>query len=417
MNGKDLLKSMTAIDETYLKEAEDFMKERTGGITMKNQNQDFRETSEQEQPTVTISMWKRITTAAACFLVCAGVVSGGVYALNQRRNLAEMPSAEVSETEAATETAFHQPAQEVTETTIQTETSAQKKETAKVAEVKTAVIAETTAPTETMTEAVTFAETESVEAVTTAIAPEETENVQMDTPETIIQETDAPAPETEALIQETEAPPQETLSTETIPALGRESYYYVASEDKNYIPGFVVLKFVDNINPDLYCMNKLRCITDGSEAQEVETIYKPTYIPDECALLETIESPVHRGITYHYYMDYQRGEKSREAILEEYPDVKYPNARGSSSTLLFKVTPKKLFNKNLVYGQEIPSAQLAEVNGHICYVEKMTEDAGTPDESIRHEIIWDNGDYVMTVSGYFPLEELLKVAESVQPVE
>ncbi len=409
MNGKDLLKSMTAIDETYLKEAEDFMKERTGGITMKNENQDFRETSEQEQPTVTISMWKRITTAAACFLVCAGVVSGGVYALNQRRNLAEMPSAEVTETETATETTFHQPAQEVTETVIQTETSAQKKETAKVAEVKTAVIAETTVPLETMTEAVTFAETESIETITTAIAQEETE--------VFIQETDAPAPETEALIPETEAPPQETLSTETIPALGRESYYYVASEDKNYVPGFVVLKFVDNVNPDLYCMNKLRCITDGSEAQEVETIYKPTYIPDECALLETIESPVHRGITYHYYMDYQRGEKSREAILEEYPDVKYPNARGSSSTLLFKVTPKKLFNKNLVYGQEIPSAQLAEVNGHICYLEKMTEDAGTPDEAIRHEIIWDNGDYVMTVSGYFPLEELLKVAESVQPVE
>ena len=93
MNGKDLLKSMTAIDESLIKEAENYTihKSDKGGITMKQQN--FQETYESEQNTSKISLYRHILTAAACLLLCAGLIGGGIRSLQQRRNLSEMKMA------------------------------------------------------------------------------------------------------------------------------------------------------------------------------------------------------------------------------------------------------------------------------------------------------------------------------------
>ncbi len=410
---------------------------------MEQKNQNFTEISEADQSSG-ISIYRNLAAAAASLLLCAGVIGGGVYALNQRRNLSEMPSAEAVRTEpAAPETTFHSPAQVIIETvTSETHT----KETVRATEPQKAVIiTATSAPAEITTQAVT-AKSAQTKTVTTQTVPaiQETEpeteliseepqeivpdDTQVPEPETIPETVSETVPETQYVVQETEvpapeteAPPQETLSTETFPALGRDSYYHVVSEDRDYIPGFVLMKFVDDTNPELYCMYKIRSVTDGSESEEVETLYRPTYIPDECAVLETVERPVNRGITYHYYLDGQTGAQAREAILEAYPDVKYPYARGCASTLSFKVMPKKLYNDNLspyAYDEEeMPPANLTEINGHTAYVKKNTENSGYENQTVMHVITWDNGDYIMTVSGYFPLEELVKMAESIRIAE
>jgi len=227
MNGKDLLKSMTAIDESYIKEAENYTIHK-GGITMKQQNQNFQESSEIER-TPEIHTYRNIMTAAACLLLCIGIAGGGIYSLHQKKNLTEMPSAEIIETETdSSESA-------VITTEIQTETKVSSEKliqtTVMTTETQKSVTTETkqtTIQTETETSA-TLSETtknsEQTQTVTTEpviiqTEPPETEAViqyipeipaldQEVQPETVpeIPETIAPEPETET-IPETEPAPE-----------------------------------------------------------------------------------------------------------------------------------------------------------------------------------------------------------------
>ncbi len=224
MNGKDLLKSMTAIDEELIKEAENYTvhKSERGGITMKQQNQNFQEFSEPEQNTGKVSMYRNALTAAACLLLCAGLIGGGIHSLQQRKNLAEMPSAEVTETETIqTETKANQPANVVSETQAETKKNDKPvKETQKAAE-----FSQTTATPETKTSASQKMQETAVQPVTSNTVTVQEETVPAEEiPETFItvqeiqQEIAQEVPETVAHEQETEViPDAHEQETEVIP--------------------------------------------------------------------------------------------------------------------------------------------------------------------------------------------------------
>lgn len=238
MNGKDLLKSMTAIDESLIKEAENYTthKSERGGITMKQQNQDFQETSEMEQNTNKINMYRHILTAAACLLLCAGLIGGSIHSLQQRRNLAEMPSAEITETEPETiqtETKINQPASFIAETKSETKASdsAETKQTT-ITEINKSIVTEiqpettvTTPETQKIQETTVQSVTETVITIQEESAPAEEipqisiQEIQQEIAQEFaqeVQETSAPETETE-IIQETE-PVQEWAEIQLEPA-------------------------------------------------------------------------------------------------------------------------------------------------------------------------------------------------------
>ena len=249
MNGKDLLKSMTAIDESYIKEAENFTVHK-GGITMKQQNQDFQESSEIEQKP-RIHTYRNLMTAAACLLLCIGVAGGSIYSLHQKKNLTEMPSAEIAETK----TESSEPAAVITETQTETKASAAKKMqttvmTTETQESVTTETKQTTIQTETETSvksSETTKHSEQTQTVTTEPAiiqtePPETEVMIQHVPEILALEQEV-QPETVPEIPETIAPEPETEfipETEPVPEFAEIELQAAPLDERGLpvIPGF-----------------------------------------------------------------------------------------------------------------------------------------------------------------------------------
>ena len=346
-------------------------------------------------------------SVAACLLVCAGTAGGSIYMLHHGKNMQDMPSAEVTETETSvaetekkseTETTVIQPAKAVTETdrpvVKQTE--------------KTTVQAFSAPETEPQTTAQTkpvITETVSVPAVQTRteliteIIPEE---IQAPEPETqvIIQETEAPAPETEPL---TEIQPETETSDSGFRIEKEEVFDTDTGEFSNY-------------------WNMIYPASLENAAENFDTLYAPTWLPDGWTLEEIstgdelldemrqankefMEQAIRNGTTTAYETSYlpvdENGNFRQASSIEFYQYLK------TTDNYIFGITSSEpdyeVFTPFTINGK----------NGLLVNY----GDDDEPEDQRTISVLWDNGDYIFMIQTFSnTFAEAVRIAESVQPV-
>ncbi|MBR1555536.1 MAG: DUF4367 domain-containing protein [Oscillospiraceae bacterium] len=360
---------------------------------------DFTNPAEEEtyqvQITRSTGWYKSVIGAVACLAVTVGAVS----AVANMKRVPPEPDFSVAES-IETET--------ISETYPETKISEMSR---KYSETTVKSVQNTETPAETVTTAVS----ETIPAViTTAVQSQTiTETTRTTTTQTVpeaIQEEEVSVPEPETLyipeaiaetipeaIEETQPVPEETQPVETL--ILASGTYYLTKADYEYVPGFVAKSYD---GPEIECngdvsklpYDVLYPMLDGTESNNFDVEYAPTYLPDET-----------------YFLSQNMADSPRKCRSLIYS----ANPNGWNKRTEFAQFTKPTYKETLFTRQAegetyyLAPLDIIEINGHAGWIENLLG---------GYILTWDGGDYIMRIQSYtLSLEEIIKMAESVQPVQ
>ena len=385
----------------------------------------------QTEPIQRSGIFFQTAAAAACLLVCAGTVGGGIYLLNQGRTMQEMPTAELNTTETPEpETTVTQPVQKTTETIPETAQFQVKPrasvetaiaETIPVIVSETEFTSETTALTETETTAL------SAQTETTTIPAEASEPTEAPEPEPTL-----PVPEEPESISLAPLAIEEE-NNHTMITVGE--YFGEAKEVPLYQDISFIQPWTDTVFPGFYysvkqfkfageetytTRNWLRAVEDETTPQTIQTVYAPSYVPE--GYEQTLETRLENmtateeknpdeafGYYCTAYLNPKNAASGHMVFFTQYAK----NIWGYCTEVLSPPPSDAITNAGLISPEKS-----VILNGHYGLNFSVGKYSLEDSDKEEYDYIWDNGDYIFELStSDISFEEFLKIAASIQPIE